>query len=203
MLGSVTPARKTAHASPATRAASEGEPQSTRAALLAAGAAVAARDGLAGMSVNRVVAEAGVAKGTFYVHFRDRAEFIDALHAGFHERVAKVVGAAVAGVPEGSGRVVAAAEAYLDACLADSAIKALALEARAEGSETSTMAQRRERAELALVPSLKAMGWPDARAAAHLLAAMTNEVAVRELDAGRRLPAARRALARFLGAQRA
>jgi TetR/AcrR family transcriptional regulator, transcriptional repressor for nem operon len=44
------------------------------------------------------------------------------------------------------------------------------------------------------------MGWPDSAAASHLLAAMTAEIAIRELDAGRRLPAARRSLRRFLGA---
>ena len=43
------------------------------------------------------------------------------------------------------------------------------------------------------------MGWPDARAAAQLLAAMTSEIAIRELEAGRRLPGARRSLRRFLG----
>jgi hypothetical protein len=134
------------------------------------------------------------------VHFRDREEFIDALHEGFHQRAGVAVAAAVDGLPDGRAAIVAAAEAYLDACLADPAIKALALEARADGSATSEMTKRRERAELALVPSFRAMGWPDARAAAHLLSAMTNEIAVRELDAGRRLPAARRALARFLGA---
>ena len=62
------------------------------------------------------------------------------------------------------------------------------------------MEQRHERSTALAVPSFKAMGWPDARAAAQLLSAMTNEIAVRELDAGRRLPAARRTLARFLGA---
>jgi hypothetical protein len=44
------------------------------------------------------------------------------------------------------------------------------------------------------------MGWPDAPAASRLLAAMTAEIAIRDLDARRRLPAARRALRRFLGA---
>ena len=41
----------------------------TRDALLDAGTRVAERHGLAGLSVNRVVAEAGVAKGTFYVQY--------------------------------------------------------------------------------------------------------------------------------------
>jgi hypothetical protein len=61
------------------------------------------------------------------------------------------------------------------------------------------MSARHERATAATIPSFKAMGWPDPRAAAQLLAALTNVIALRELEAGRRLPAARRTLARFLG----
>jgi TetR/AcrR family transcriptional regulator, transcriptional repressor for nem operon len=169
-------------------------------ALLDAGAAVADHDGLAGLSVNRVVAQAGVAKGTFYVHFADRETFVDALHARFHERVARAVATASADTPPGAQRIVRGVEAYLDVCLADRAIKALALEARTEAALTDSMSARHERAAAAAIPSFKAMGWPDAKAAAQLLAAMTSEIAIRELDAGRRLPGARRALRRFLGA---
>ncbi|MGO9761403.1 MAG: TetR/AcrR family transcriptional regulator [Solirubrobacteraceae bacterium] len=169
--------------------------------LLDAGVAVAAREGLAGLSVNRVVAEAGVAKGTFYVHFADREAFVDALHARFHERVALAVGAATADTVPGAERIVRGVEAYLDVCLADRAIKALALEARTDAALTASMTARHERAAAAAIPSFKAMGWPDAKAAAQLLAAMTNELAIRELDAGRRLPGARRALRRFVGVE--
>jgi AcrR family transcriptional regulator len=171
----------------------------THETLLDAGVVVAARDGLAGLSVNRVVAEAGVAKGTFYVHFADREAFVDALHARFHERVAKAVAAVSADTKPGAERIVRGVEAYLDVCLADRAIKALALEARTESALTASMSARHERAAAAAIPSFKAMGWPDAKAAAQLLAAMTAELAVRELDAGRRLPGARRALRRFVG----
>ncbi len=173
--------------------------QRTRELLLDAGVAVAASEGLAGLSVNRVVAAAGVAKGTFYVHFADREAFVDALHARFHERVAAAVAAASADVEPGAARIVRGVEAYLDVCLADRAIKALALEARTDAALTAAMSARHERAAAAAVPSFRAMGWPDAKAAAQLLAAMTAELAVRELDAGRRLPGARRALRRFLG----
>jgi TetR/AcrR family transcriptional repressor of nem operon len=62
------------------------------------------------------------------------------------------------------------------------------------------MPARHERFAKTAVPSLRAMGWTDAGAAAQLLAAMTSEIAIRELEAGRRLPAARRALRRFLSA---
>jgi AcrR family transcriptional regulator len=172
----------------------------TREALLDAGVAVAEQHGLAGLSVNRVVAQAGVAKGTFYVHFDDRDAFVDALHARFHDRVQEAVGAAIDGLPPGSEQIVRAAEAYLDVCLSDRAVKALALEARSEGAYTSEMRGRVDRFAAAAIPSFKAMKWPDARAAAQLVAAMTAEIAVREMEAGRRLPASRRALQRFVGA---
>lgn len=171
----------------------------TREALLDAGVAVAESHGLTGLSVNRVVAEAGVAKGTFYVHFEDRAAFVDALHARFHTRVEEAVAGATADLPPGADRLVRGAEAYLDTCLEDRAVKALALEARSDPALASSMASRHERFAATAAPSFKAMGWPDATAASHLLAAMTAEIAIRELDAGRRLPAARRSLRRFLG----
>lgn len=106
----------------------------TRDALLDAGTVIAERHGLGGLSVNQVVAEAGVAKGTFYVHFDDRDAFVDALHARFHARVQEAVARAVDGVPPGAERLLRAAEAYLDLCLADRGVKALTLEARAGGS---------------------------------------------------------------------
>ena len=174
-------------------------PHRTRELLLEAGAEVAAAEGLAGLSVNRVVAAAGVAKGTFYVHFADREGFVDALHERFHARVAEAVAEATDTTAPGAERIWRGAEAYLDVCLEYPAIKALALEARTEGALTDSMAGRHERFTAAAVPSFRAMGWPDAKAASQLLAAMTADIAIRELDAGRRLPAGRRALRRFLG----
>jgi AcrR family transcriptional regulator len=171
----------------------------TREALLDAGVVVAEQHGLAGLSVNRVVAAAGVAKGTFYVHFEDRDAFVDALHGRFHERVREAVAGATDGVPPGGERICRGAEAYLDVCLTDRAVKALALEARSDPALSASMAKRHEAFAATAVPSLRAMGWPDAPAAAQLVAAMTAEIAVRELDAGRRLPSARRSLRRFLG----
>jgi len=148
-----------------------------------------------------VVGEAAVAKGTFYVHFDDREAFVDALHARFHTRVQDAVAAATDGVPPGAGRIVRGAEAYLDTCLEDRAVKALALEARSDPDLAASMSARHERFAASAIPSFKAMGWPDVAAASHLLAAMTAEIAIRELDAGRRLPAARRSLRRFLSVE--
>lgn len=171
----------------------------TRAALLDAGMDVANKHGLAGLSVNLVVAEAGVAKGTFYVHFPDRQAFIDSLHERFHRRVDSVVAEATTGMAPGAETIATAAEGYLNMCLANHAVKALALEARAEGSMSAAIARRHDRFASAAIPSFKAMGWPDPSAAAQLVAAMTSEIAIREFDARRRLPASRRTLRRFLG----
>jgi TetR/AcrR family transcriptional regulator, transcriptional repressor for nem operon len=168
-------------------------------ALLDAGLAVAERHGLAGLSVNRVVAEAGLAKGTFYVHFADRDAFVDALHARFHDAVDVAVAAAVTDVPAGAERLVKGAEAYLDVSLRDRTVKALALEARSDPALSATMATRHDRFAAIAAPSFKAMGWRDATASAQLLSAMVSEIAIRELDAGKRLPAQRRALRRYLG----
>jgi TetR/AcrR family transcriptional repressor of nem operon len=171
----------------------------TREALLDAGAALAEEHGLAGASVNMVVARAGVAKGTFYVHFKDRAAFVDAMHARFHARVEAAVGEAVAGLPPGADRLFRGAQAYLDVSLANRGVKALSLEARSDPAAQGPMEARRERLAAAGVADLEAMGWEDAQAAAQLLGAMTREISVLEFDAGRRLPAPRRALKRFLG----
>jgi AcrR family transcriptional regulator len=184
---------------PISDAAAAPQAHRTYGMLLDAGVTVAEKEGLAGLSVNRVVAEAGVAKGTFYVHFSDRETFVDALHEAFHDRVHNAVVAATSGVPPGAERLIRGAEAYLDVCLLDRAIKALALEARTDAALTSSMTARHERFAASAIPSFKSMGWSDARAASQLLAAMMSEIAIRELEARRRLPDARRALRRFLG----
>jgi TetR/AcrR family transcriptional regulator, transcriptional repressor for nem operon len=173
----------------------------TRQALLDAGAALAEEHGLAGVSVNMVVARAGVAKGTFYVHFKDRAAFVDAMHERFHTRVGAVIDEAIAGLPPGAERLYRGSEAYLDVSLANRGVKALSLEARSDPAVQGSMEARRQRLATAGVPDLEAMGWDDAEAAAQLLGAMTREISVLEFDAGHRLPAQRRALRRFLGLQ--
>lgn len=174
-----------------------GAPQ-TREALLDAGAALAEEHGLAGVSVNMVVARAGVAKGTFYVHFKDRAAFVDAMHARFHARVEAAMAEAVTGLPPGPQRLFRSAEAYLDISLQDRGVKALSLEARSDPTSQASMAARRERLAQGGITDLEAMGWDDTEAAAQLLAAMIREISALEFDAGHPLPASRRTLKRFL-----
>src|ERR1700745_3945512 len=79
----------------------------TREALIDAGLRLAESTGLAGLSVNLIVQEAGVAKGTFFHHFGDRASYLLALHREFHDRLTVQVQAAIDGIPPGSRRLTA------------------------------------------------------------------------------------------------
>ncbi len=171
----------------------------TRLALLEAGAVVAERRGMAGLSVAAVTAQAGVAKGTFYLYFADRDAFIDALHQRFYDRVSQAVAEAVHGLAPGRPLLLSAIDAYLDVCLANRAVKALVFETRAQGELTTTMEQREELFAVLAQPSLQAMGITPAPIAARLFVAITSEAALIEMEAGHRVPRAReiiRALAK-------
>ncbi len=163
----------------------------TRDALLAAGGVVAERRGLAGLSVAAVTGQAGVAKGTFYLYFKDRETFIDALHQRFYTQVNEAVAGAVADLSPGSELLLAAIDAYLDVCLANRAVKALVFETRALGELTTTMEQREEIFAQLAQPSLRAMGMASPGVSARLFVAMTSEAALIEMEAGRRVKGAR------------
>src|SRR5260370_25928685 len=76
------------------------------------------------MSVNLIVEKAGVAKGTFFHHFADRAGFLQALHTEFHDRLFADIAEAVAGLPPGPDPLLAAARADLHGCLRHRGIRA-------------------------------------------------------------------------------
>jgi AcrR family transcriptional regulator len=165
--------------------------RSTKESLLKAGEAVAGRDGLGGLSVAAVTAQAGVAKGTFYVYFPDREAFVDALHQRFFDQVGEAVGAAASGLEPGRDLLVAVIEAYLDVCLTNHAVKALILEARAQNSLTAAMAERVADLLKLAEPSLRVLGLTPTQISTRLLMALTSEAALIELEAGCQVPAAR------------
>ena len=168
--------------------------QETRAALLDAGLRIAEEHGLSGMSVNRVVAVAGVAKGTFYVHFPDRDAFLSALHERFHEGTKRAVGAALAEHPPGRARLSAGMTAYFETCLRNQGVRALLLEARNAPGVGDEVAARNAAFAVIAEPDLRAMGWTEARHAARLVLAMSAELAMAEMAEGRRDEAARQVL---------
>jgi AcrR family transcriptional regulator len=177
--------------------------QRTREALLDAGAVVAERSGLAGLSVSAVAESAGVAKGTFYVHFVDRDAFIDAVHERFYATIGKAVRRAVDALPLGAERLAVGANAYLDSCLAQRAVKPLLRDLHGGGcgvAATSSMSERETAFTALTIANLRAMGCRDVAVVARLVTAIISETALLEHDTGKRVAAARRTLDRLIKA---
>jgi TetR/AcrR family transcriptional repressor of nem operon len=102
--------------------------------LIQAGFQLAEEHGLAAMSVNDVVERAGVAKGTFYVHFPNRTAYLIALHRAFHDDLKARILDATQAIPPGAERLRVGIQAYLDGCLEGRAVKALLFDARGENA---------------------------------------------------------------------
>jgi TetR/AcrR family transcriptional repressor of nem operon len=170
----------------------------TRESLIDAGLRLAERTGLAGLSVNLIVGEAGVAKGTFFHHFGDRASYLLALHREFHERLAAQLQPAIAGVPPGRRRLIIGANTYLDGCLRDRGVRALLLEARAEPAVTDEIKNRNKAGAQLFQPDFAALKRPHPYESAQLWVGMLAEAALIEHQAAKALPDIREALERFL-----
>jgi TetR/AcrR family transcriptional regulator, transcriptional repressor for nem operon len=173
----------------------------TRHALLAAAALVAERDGLASLSVQEITSLAGVAKGTFYVHFADRTDMLVALHRSFHDEVFAHITDATKTLPPGRTRAEQRVTAFLDGCRRQRAIRAVLLEARTEPAIADEAQRRNAQAAALLATDLRAGGAGAlASALAQLIVIAAAEVAVRELLAGRKLVPMRAALRQLLSA---
>jgi TetR/AcrR family transcriptional repressor of nem operon len=168
----------------------------TRQALIDAGLDLTASAGLSRLTVDAVVNKAGVAKGTFYVHFPDRAAFLVALHAQFHERLRGAILQAMTSLSPGAERLRKGMETYLDDCLHERAIKALLLEARSEPLVAAEVQRRNGEFAALAYADFQALGWPDAEISARFFVVLGAETALVELETGRN-EAARRALWRF------
>lgn len=167
----------------------------TRVQLLDGAVAVADRVGLADLSVAGVTAEAGVAKGTFYVHFADRTALLVALHRRFHDELFARILAATDGCAPGPARLQARLLAFLDGCRAMPGVRGLLRDARSESAIDTEVQRRNAQAWRVLAEDLRvADPTGHEQQTARLLVAATVEVATAELDAGRRLTGLRRAL---------
>ena len=107
----------------------------TRQRLIDAGLRLAEQTGLMGLSVNLLVEEAGVSKGSFFHHFGDRASYVMALHREFHDRLFAQIQKRWQTLSPGADRLDAIARTYLDTCLEHRGVRALLLEARADPTD--------------------------------------------------------------------
>jgi AcrR family transcriptional regulator len=174
------------------------DPDAKRKALTDAGLAIADESGLTRVSVNQIVAAAGVAKGSFFHHFGDRAAFLVELHRTYHDRLAALVTAATENLPPGRDHLLAGTRAYLDGCRQDKGTRALLVEARAEPALPAEVARRNEQFTDLAAPDFAAMGWSRPTQAARLWVVMAAEVAVAESAAGTPLPELRAALTDYV-----
>ena len=165
----------------------------TRHELMDAAVSVAEQEGLAGLTVARITAAAGHAKGTFYVHFPDRAAFLVALHRRFHDALFSRIVAATAAERPGPARAGKRLTAFLDGCRALPGVRAVLLEARTEPAVAAEVDRRNRRAATVLAADLAGC-CAQPRETARLLVLAAADVAARESDRRRRLPSARRAL---------
>jgi len=163
----------------------------TRTRLIDTGLALAETTGLEGLSVNAVVAAAGVSKGAFFHHFVDRTTYLVALHRAFHDAMIAEGQQAVVSLRPGRERLSRMATVYLDFCLSHPGVRALILEAR--GSlliQDEVRARSKASADFAAVDFV-ALGWRHPRHAAQLWVAAVAECALMELELGRPDDAAR------------
>jgi AcrR family transcriptional regulator len=172
-------------------------PEPGRNALLDAGQRLLGGADLARISVNSIVAEAGMAKGSFYQHWPSRAEYVRALHGRFHDQLEGSIAAAMADLPPGRDRLEAGMNAYLDGCLAEPATKALLVQSRTEAGLSDLVAARNESSARLMLPDLVALGWTCPEPIATLLVAAIAEIALLELAAGKRENGLRRGLLRL------
>jgi TetR/AcrR family transcriptional repressor of nem operon len=152
----------------------------TRRRLIDGGLRLAEQTGLMGLSVNLLVEEAGVSKGSFFHRFGDRATYVIALHREFHDRLFTQIQAAVAGLQPGAARLDLIARTYLDTCLEHRGVRALLLEARADPQIAEEIAGRNSASAAQVVDDLRALGWPDPKQTARLWVGMVAEAALLE-----------------------
>jgi len=89
--------------------AREQNKERTRESLECAARAVFVRDGVPDAKVSDIVAAAGVAHGTFYVHFKNKAEVADRLIVAFNrEHGRRLVAAAIRHLSQGARAVIRA-----------------------------------------------------------------------------------------------
>ena len=171
----------------------------TRANLIETGLVLAEELGLEGLSVNAVVASAGVSKGTFFHHFPDRVSYLVALHRRFHDVLFDEMMSVIGEMTPGKDRLAAAAATYLDGCLRDRGVKALLLEARGHLPIADEVTRRNRMSVDVVAADFGVLGAQHPRASARLWIAATAECALMELELGRRDTAARSALSALAG----
>jgi AcrR family transcriptional regulator len=106
---------------------SKEEADQTRAALVAAGRELYGTLGFDASSIDAIAAAAGVTKGAFYHHFRDKADLLDTVYARVEDEFHAELGRRLEAVDDPVDALLLATDVYLDLCL-DAAFRQLTLD---------------------------------------------------------------------------
>ncbi|MFC9894508.1 TetR/AcrR family transcriptional regulator [Nocardia sp. NPDC127579] len=156
----------------------------TREVLIDTGFRLAETTPLNKLSANAVVAEAGVSKGTFFHHFPTRADYLVALHDGFHDLLEREISTVIEGMAPGTDRLLTGSIAYLDVCLRNRGVRALLADARAEPDVIASVRARSERTAELCVADFQELDTSYPRESARLWVRLVAEVALLEVIAG-------------------
>jgi len=101
------------------KAASEAKRLRTRALLMDAAVTVFARRGVEGAAVSEITAEAAVAIGTFYYHFKDKSELVDIVGHEVAAQLVAEVDEVMTSIDNGTERVALGTQCFLRFAAAD------------------------------------------------------------------------------------
>ena len=137
------------------------------------------------LSVNAVVDAAGVSKGTFFHHFRDRVSYLVALHRRFHDVLFEEVDSVIRDMPPGRDTPRRGRPRVSGQLPAHRGVKALLLEARGLLPLQEEVLRRNGMIVDLVAADFDALGWPHPRAVGRLWIAATAECALVETRTGR------------------
>jgi len=123
----------------------------TRAQLIAAASALFAKRSWASVTIDDLVREAGVAKGTFYVHFEDMHALTVAVAADLIHSFDEMIQARRASTSDPLLRVAFGYDAFIERALEDPAWGALVARMARSNPSVGETARRRLREDLTLV----------------------------------------------------
>lgn len=107
----------------------------TRALILDTAIKILAEKGIDRTSIAEVALQAGMSNGSFYYHFRDKTELIDAVAGAVAATLVQEVDQAIAHVDEGAHRVALATMLFIERGVADTSWGQLMVHALAELGE--------------------------------------------------------------------
>ncbi|HMV44105.1 MAG TPA: TetR/AcrR family transcriptional regulator, partial [Leptospiraceae bacterium] len=114
----------------------------TKEALIQSALTLFEKKGISNVSVDTITKAANVAKGSFYTHFKNRADFLIYLHRDFHEKLKLEITKGIQNQPFGMERLWIGTETYLNYCLSNSSMKSFLFEARIEPALTKEVSNR-------------------------------------------------------------